>query len=91
MAKPPSLLEFTRGILTITLERLGGTIWTGKPQPHLAAKVGIAAKELDAQQQSKLMVILNAFTSHMPAEVIKQRMDLIKTAGIDQIYVRFCG
>ncbi len=37
------------------------------------------------------MAILNEFTSHMAAEVIKQRMDLIKTAGIDQIYVGFYG
>ena len=65
--------------------------WAGEPQPHLAAKVGIAAKELDAPQQSKLIAILNAFTSHMPEEVIKQRMDLIKTAGIDQIYFGWAG
>ena len=65
--------------------------WEGEPQPHLAAKVGIAAKELDTQQQSRPITIQNAFIAHTPAEAIKQRMDLIKTASVDQIYVRFCG
>ena len=65
--------------------------WAGEPQPQHAAKVGIAAKDLDAQQQSNLISILNAFTVHMPAEVIKQRMDLIKSAGIDQIYFGWAG
>lgn len=65
--------------------------WAGVPQPQLAAKVGIAAKELDAQQQKKLMAILDAFAGHMPNEVIKQRMDLIKTAGVDQIYFGWAG
>ncbi len=65
--------------------------WAGEPQPQLTAKVGIAAKDLDAQQQKKLIAILDAFAMHMPAEVIKQRMDLIKKAGVDQIYFGWAG
>lgn len=65
--------------------------WAGEPQPQLAAKVGIAAKELDVAQQKKLMAILDAFNSNMTADVIKQRMDLIKAAGVDQIYFGWAG
>ena len=65
--------------------------WAGEPQPQLSGKVGIAAKDLDASQQKKLIAILDAFTVHVPGEVIKQRMDLIKSSGVDQIYFGWAG
>lgn len=65
--------------------------WAGEPQPHVAAKVGISAKELDAKQQAKLDAILDAYLIHVPAEVIGQRKALIKAAGMDQIYFGWAG
>ena len=65
--------------------------WAGEPQPQLAAKVGIAAKDLTPEQQKKLMAVLDAFNFNMTSDVIKQRMDLIKAAGVDQIYFGWAG
>jgi hypothetical protein len=65
--------------------------WAGEPQPQKAPKVGIAANELDAQQQSKLMAVLDAYLINVPNEVIEQRKALIKASGVDQIYFGWAG
>ncbi len=63
----------------------------GEPQPPTDAAQGVAASELQAEQQATLKKLMEAYSDKMKPGVVKQRWQLIDDAGFDKIKFAWSG
>lgn len=63
----------------------------GEPQPPTDAARGIAAADLNEQQQGVLKNLLTTYTSKMKPQVAKSRWELIEEAGMDKVHFAWSG
>lgn len=63
----------------------------GEPQPPTDAAQGIAAAELNAEQQATLKKLMEAYSNKMKPGVVKQRWKLIDEAGFGNIKFAWSG
>jgi hypothetical protein len=55
------------------------------------APAGIAAAELDAQQNESLRRLLDEYLSRMPADVADDRLEKMRAAGLEKIFFAWAG
>lgn len=63
----------------------------GVAQPETTPAVGLAAKEMSADQRKLLAELLNEYLKNMPADVSEARRAEVNAAGIDKIQFAWWG
>jgi hypothetical protein len=63
----------------------------GEPQPPANENVGISASKLNEEQQDILWSLVETYAANMPGDVMKQRLDGIKSADIDKLQFAWAG
>ncbi len=63
----------------------------GEAQPSTAAAAGIAASELNSDQQATLKKLIEVYSAKMKTGVAKQRWTLIDQAGFDKVKFAWAG
>ena len=63
----------------------------GQPQPPHASPVGLAAAEMNDAQKKTLLLLLEAYNSHLQPSIAQDRLAAIKAAGLDRVYFAWAG
>lgn len=83
--------EEQQKVLWISQEAPGDVRGGGEAQPVISDAVGLRYAEMSPEQQGLLKELLGEYLSAMPAAVVRDRMQAITTAGLDEIRFAWWG
>lgn len=63
----------------------------GSPQPTPTTLQGVPVAEMNESQKTTLLRLLKAYGESVPAEILEERMKLIKEAGMEKVHFAWWG
>ena len=75
----------------ISKEAPGDLRGGGVAQPETTPAVGLPVSKMSADQKKLLAELISEYLRNMPADIVKERRDLLEKAGIDNIHFSWWG
>ncbi|WP_157605366.1 DUF3500 domain-containing protein [Schlesneria paludicola] len=80
-----------QAICWVSKEAPGEVPGPNLPQPVVGEPVGLPVGKMSADQKQLIQDLLNEYLKNLPADVEKERRDMLKAAGVDKITFAWFG